>query len=61
MERGNRFQGYIANSASHRQISANKIKEIYIQNIANNKDTKSLQIGMNKTVKQLKKEKRKII
>jgi len=56
MERGNRFQGNIANSGAHRQLSAKKVKEIYIQNIANNNDTKSLQIGMNKTVKELKKE-----
>ena len=56
MERGNRFQGNIANSGAHRQLSAKKVKEIYIQNIANNNDTKSLQRGMNKTVKELKKE-----
>ena len=56
MNRGNRFQGAIENSGAHRQLSAKKVKEIYIQNIANNNDTKSLQIGMNKTVKDLKKE-----
>lgn len=46
----------ISNSGARRQLSANKIKQIYIQNIANNNDTKPLNIGMNKTVKELKKE-----
>ena len=56
MIRGNRFANDIQNSGAHRQLSANKVKQIYIQNIANNNDTKPLSIGMNKTVKQLKKE-----
>ncbi len=56
MSRENRFANNIQNSGAHRQLSANKIKQIYIQNIANNNDTRPLSIGMNKTVKQLKKE-----
>lgn len=56
MSRDNRFSGNIVNSGAHRQLSAQKVKEIYIQNIANNNDTKPLKIGMNKTVKDLKKE-----
>ena len=56
MSRANRFEGNIANCGARRQISANKIKQIYITNIANNNDTKPLNIGMNKTVKELKKE-----
>jgi len=56
MNRENRFWDLISNSSEHRQNSASKVKEIYIQNIANNNDTKSLKIRMNKTVKDLKKE-----
>lgn len=56
MERGNRFNNIVAGSSAHRNISANKIKEIFIQNIANGNDTRPLQIAMNKTVKDLKKE-----
>lgn len=56
MSRENRFNGPILSSGAHRNISANKIKQIYITNIANNYDTKPLNIGMNKTVKELKKE-----
>ena len=56
MSRDNRFSGNIVNSGAHRQLSAQKVKEIYIQNIANNNDTKPLKISMNKTVKDLKKE-----
>ena len=56
MDRENRFQGDIENSGTHRQVSAKKVKGIYIRNIANNNDTRALQIGMNKTVKDLKKE-----
>lgn len=56
MSRENRFLDNITNSSAHRQLSANKVKEIYIQNIANNNDTRPLKIGMNKTVKDLKKE-----
>jgi len=56
MRRDNRFSSNIEQSSAHRQLSANKVKEIYIQNIANNNDTRPLSIGMNKTVKQLKKE-----
>lgn len=56
MDRGNRFNNNVVGSSAHRNVSANKVKEIYIQNIANGNDTKSLQIAMNKTVKDLKKE-----
>lgn len=56
MNRENRFTNLNSHSGAHRQLSANKIKQIYIQNIANNNDTRPLSIGMNKTVKQLKKE-----
>lgn len=56
-DRRNRFDdGPISNSGAHRKLSANRIKEIYIQNIANNNDTRALSIAMNKTVKDLKKE-----
>lgn len=56
MNRNNRFgDENISNNSAHRKVSATKIKEIYIQNIAND-DTKSLKISMDKTVKQLKKE-----
>ena len=53
--RKNRFYSN-EDKESHRDYSANKFKEIYIQNIANNNDTKSLNICMRKTVKDLKKE-----
>lgn len=56
MYRENRFSGAMVNSGAHRQLSANKVKQIYITNIANNNDTKPLNIGMNKTVKELKRE-----
>ena len=55
MSRENRFLDDISNSGAHRQLSAKKVKEIYIQNVTND-DTKSLKIAMNKTVKELKKE-----
>lgn len=53
MKRENRFTNFYSHI---REKSAKKIKQIYIQNIANNNDTRPLSIGMNKTVKQLKKE-----
>jgi hypothetical protein len=53
MSRDNRFDSKIPRA--NRQLSANKVKEIFIQNVANS-DTRALEIGMNKTVKQLKKE-----
>lgn len=56
MSRDNRFYSGSGQSSAHRQLSATKVKEIFIQNIANNDDTRPLQIGMDKTVKQLKKE-----
>ena len=56
MSRENRFANNIQNSGAHRQLSANKIKQIYIQNIANNNDTRHFSIVMNKTVKQYKQE-----
>lgn len=56
MFRENRFANDIQNCGTHREVSGHKIKQIYIQNIANNNDTRPLSIGMNKTVKQLKKE-----
>ena len=56
MFRENRFANNIQNSGTHREVSGHKTKEIYIKNIANNNDTRSLSIGLNKTVKQLKKE-----
>lgn len=56
MSRENRFLDNNANCGTHRYHSFTKVKEIYIQNIANNNDTKPLKIGMNKTVKELKKE-----
>ena len=56
MDRENRFDNNIQNSGAHRKVSANKTKVIYIKNIANNNDTRPLSIGLNKTVKQLKKE-----
>lgn len=56
MFRENRFANDIQNSGTHREVSGNKTKEIYIKNIANNNDTRPLSIGLNKTVKQLKKE-----
>ena len=56
MFRENRFANNIQNSGTHREVSGHKTKEIYIKNIANNDDTRPLSIGLNKTVKQLKKE-----
>lgn len=56
MFRENRFANDIQNCGTHREVSGHKIKQIYIQNIANNNDTRPLSIGMDKTVKQLKKE-----
>jgi hypothetical protein len=56
MIRENKFLDNTPNCSAHRQLSAKKVKEIFIQNIANNNDTKPLKIGMNKTVKDLKKE-----
>ena len=56
MERINRFEENLTNSSAHRNLSAKKVKEIYIQNQANDDDTRPLKIGMNKTVKDLKKE-----
>lgn len=58
MSRGNRFEGNMSSSAI-RKLSASKVKEIFIQNISTN-DTKSLNIGMDKTVKQLKTEIKKL-
>ena len=58
MNRGNRFEDNMGSSAQ-RKLSANKVKEIFIQNISTN-DTKSLNIGMDKTVKQLKAEIKKL-
>lgn len=55
MSRENRFDNNLGGSGARRNISATKVKEIFIQNIAND-DTRPLQIGMDKTVKQLKKE-----
>ncbi len=54
--RNNKFYANSEEKESHRDYSANKFKEIYIQNIANNNDTKPLNICMKKTVKDLKKE-----
>ena len=51
MERGNRFNNIVAGSSAHRNISANKIKEIFIQNIANGNDTRPLQIAIIKLLK----------
>ena len=51
MERGNRFNNQVSGSSAHRNISANKIKEIYIQNIANGNDTRPLQIAIIKLLK----------
>lgn len=56
MERSNRFEESLINSSAHRKTSAQRVKEIYIQNEANDDDTKPLRIGMNKTVKDLKRE-----
>jgi len=56
MFRENRFANDIQNCGTHREVSSNKTKEIYIKNIANKNDTRLLSIGLNKTVKQLKKE-----
>ena len=56
MFRENRFANDIKNIRTHREVSSHKTKEIYIKNIANNNDTRPLSIGLNKTVKQLKKE-----
>ena len=56
MERSNRFNENLNNSSAHRKTSAQKVKEIYIQNEANDEDTRPLRIGMNKTVKDLKRE-----
>ena len=53
MNRENRFNNNDGSSSAHRKLSAEKIKEIYIQNVAND-ETKPLKIGMNKTVKDLK-------
>ena len=55
MNRENRFDNNLAGPGAHRNISATKVKEIFIQNVAND-DTRPLKIGMDKTVKQLKKE-----
>ena len=55
MSRENRFDYNIGGSGAHRNLSAKKVKEIFIQNVATD-DTRPLQIGMDKTVKQLKKE-----
>jgi hypothetical protein len=55
MSRENRFDYNIGSSGAHRNLSAKKVKEIFIQNVATD-DTRPLQIGMDKTVKQLKKE-----
>jgi len=54
MSRDNRFSN-IGNAGAHRNVSANKVKGIFINYIVTN-DTRSLNIGMNKTVKELKKE-----
>ena len=56
MFRANRFDGELIGGSSHRDHSLCKLKEIYIQNIANNNDTRPLTISMKKTVKELKKE-----
>ena len=55
MIRDNRFSNNIVNSGAHRNISATKVKVIYINYIITN-ETKPLNIKMDKTVKQLKKE-----
>lgn len=56
MNRDNRFSNNNANnSGAHRNISAKKVKGIFINYIVTN-ETKPLNIGMDKTVKQLKKE-----
>ena len=56
MERNNRFEESLTKSSAHRKTSAESVKEIYIQNEANDEDTRPLRIGMNKTVKDLKRE-----
>ena len=56
MYRQNRFEGNLLGGGMHRDHSACKIKEIYIQNQADNDNTKPLQISMSKTIKELKKE-----
>ena len=44
MSRDNRWSNDVGQSSAHRNLSAKKVKEIFIQNIANNNDTKPLQI-----------------
>ena len=61
MERSNRFDESLINSSAHRKTSAQRVKEIYIQNEANDDDTRPLRIGMNKTVKDLKREIEKLV
>ena len=57
MKRENRFKDQnIKLPGANRNLSAHKTKEIYIQNIANNNDTRPLEIKMDKTIKELKKE-----
>ena len=57
MSRENRFKEQnIKLPGANRNLSAHKTKEIYIQNIANNDDTRPLEIKMDKTIKELKKE-----
>lgn len=56
MSRENRFLGNSTSTSSHRRLSAKKVKDIYVYDIENEEDIRPLKIGMNKNVKDLKKE-----
>ena len=56
MSRENRFLGNSTKTSAHRRLSAKKVKDIYVQDIADEEDIRPLKIAMNRTVKDLKKE-----